>query len=147
MKRVFLNLAALGIILCAGVSAATAQSVKGEKSTEPTAKEVIKQILSNGSIPLSSDPSCKSVGSSPTDKTVFDFVSSILSFQTEPDSKNYIKFSFTQEKTGKTGLVWVCDVLFYGEDGENVWNNGLRVKIRDSDRKLIRGSLMCTGTG
>ena len=148
MKSSFIKFLAICLMLLGLFSAASSQTKTAkEKPIEPTVKEVIKQILSNGDISLSVDPSCKSVGSSPNDKTILDFVSSILSFQAEPDSKNYIKFSFVQEKSPKENLVWVCDLMFHGEEGENVWSNGLRVKIRNSDRKLLRGVVVCTGTG
>lgn len=148
MMKSFVRFSAICLMLFGSFSAASSQTKAAkEKPLEPTAKEVIKQILLNGDIPLSVDPSCKSVGSSPGDKTILDFVSSIISFQNEPDSKNSLEFKFEQKKSAKDGLVWVCDLMFYGADGENVWSNGLRVKIRNSDRKLLRDAVVCTGTG
>jgi hypothetical protein len=117
-----------------------------EKITEPTAKEALNLILSNGDIPLTVDSSCKSVGSSPDDKTILDYISGLMSFQTEPESSNRIEYSFTR-KEEKKYVYWVCDLMFLGKDSEDVWSYGVRFTMRNSDRKLLRESVKCIGSG
>lgn len=148
MKNGIIEFSLIGIISLSLFSVAYGQAKKTkEKIIEPTAKEAIKQVLSNGDIPLSAGKNCGSVGTSKDDRTVLDFLSGVLSFQTAPNSASKIEFAFKQEK-GKGGeLVWICDLLFKGKDDEDVWSNGIRFKIRNADRRLLRDSLMCIGTG
>ena len=147
MKSGFIKFSLIGLISLNLFSAAFIAAQKTKKPIEPTVKEAVKQIFLNGDILLSSVESCKSVGTSPGDKTILDFLSGVLSFQAEPGSQNRIEFAFKQEKSSRNGTVWVCDLMFYGKDEEDVWGNGIRFKLRNSDRKLIRSSVMCLGTG
>ena len=147
MKSGFIKFSLIGLISLNLFSVFVVSAQKTKKLNEPTVKEAVKQIFLNGDILLSSIESCKSVGTSPGDKTILDFLSGVLSFQAEPDSQNRIEFSFRQEKSNRNGLVWICDLMFYGKDEEDVWGNGVRFKLRNSDRKLIRSSVMCIGTG
>jgi len=148
MKISFIKFSLIGLISLSLLSSIASQTKKiQDKAVEPTAKEAIKQILSNGDILLSVDSSCKSVGSSPKDKTILDFLSGILSFQAAPNSDNRIEFAFKREKGRKNELIWICDLTFFGKDTEDVWSNGVRFKMRNSDRKLLRDSVMCIGTG
>lgn len=149
MKNSIFNFLLIGTLFLGLSSDVLSQTKDNKKAIEPTAKESIKQIFLNGDILLSSVESCKSVGTSLDDKTLLDFVTGVLSFQTEPESQNRIEFSFTKEKGVKNEIIWLCDVMFYnkGEDMDAFATNGVRFKMRNSDRKLIRSSLICTGTG
>lgn len=147
MKSGFIKFSIIGLISLNLFSAAFIAAQKTKKPIEPTVKEAVKQIFLNGDILLSSVESCKSVGTSSSDKTILDFLSGVLSFQAEPNSQNRIEFTFKKEKSSRNEIVWICDLMFYGKDEESVWGNGVRFKLRNSDRKLIRSSVMCIGTG
>jgi hypothetical protein len=148
MKNAFINFSLIAlVVLCLFFNAAAQVKKTNEKAVEPTAKEAIKQVLLNGDIFLSAIPSCKLVGMSPEDKTILDYLSGVLSFQAAPESSNQVEFSFKQEKGKRNEIVWVCDLVYSGKDAEGVWSNGVRFKIRNADRKLMRESLMCIGTG
>lgn len=141
MKRHFILL--LAIVLASSVYA----SAQAKKAVEPTVKEAVRLILANGDIPLSVNSSCKDVGSSATDKTILDYLSGLLSFQAEPGSSNHIEFKATAGKGRKNEAVWVCDLMFYGKEEEAEWSWGVRFTMRDSDRKLLRETVVCTGSG
>jgi hypothetical protein len=148
MKKGFIKFSLIGIVSIFLLSTVQGQTKKIEsKIIEPTAKEAIRQILLNGAAPLSAAKNCQSVGTSAADKTILDFLSGVLSFQTAPDSTNRIEFAFKQDKGKQNEVVWVCDLSFKGRDAEDVWSNGIRFKMRNADRKLMRESLMCLGTG
>ena len=148
MRKRFFKFSLIGLIMLGLVSGAAAQTKKRSgKAIEPTAKESIKQILSNGDIPLSLASNCKSAGTSPEDKTILDYLSGILSFQTAKDSSNRIEFTFKRENGRASEIIWVCDLMIFGKDAEDVWSNGVRFKMRNSDRKLLRNTVMCIGTG
>jgi len=148
MKLVFIKFSLIGFVFLFLFSTANAQAKKTDtKIVEPTAKEAIRQVLLNGNILLSAAEHCKSMGTSAEDKTILDFLSGVLSFQAEPETKNSVEFSFKQETIKPNDVVWVCDLLFRGGDAESPSGNGVRFKIRNADRKLMRESLMCIGTG
>jgi hypothetical protein len=145
MKNSFIKFSLIGIVSLCLISFAQAQTK--EAIVEPTAKEAIKQVILNGNIPLALGKNCESVGTSPNDKTILDFLSGTLAFQTVPNSRNQIEFAFKQEKGSRSEVVWICDLMFRGKDEEDVWSNGIRFTMRNSNRKLIRESLSCIGTG
>lgn len=129
------------------ISAATGQTKKAEpKIVEPTAKESIRQILLNGNLLLNSYESCRSYATS-EEKTIGDYLASVISFQAMPDSATILDFMFTQEKAKNGETIWVCDLVFILKDEADAATNGFRFKMRNADRKLIRESLMCIGTG
>ena len=148
MKRVFLKFFSIGIVSLSLVSAVFAQTKKAQNNlTEPTAKEAIRQIFMNGDILLSAAKDCQSMKTSPEDRTILDFLSGVLAFQVEPETNNQIEFSFKQERGKRNEIIWVCDLLFRGGDAESPSGNGVRFKMRNADRRLMRESLMCIGTG
>jgi len=142
-KQVFfvLTVVFLSVVLVSG-------QVNNSKKNEPTAKEAIKLIFANGDIPLTVDSSCKDIGSSKNDKTIADYLSGLLSFQTEEDSSNRIGFSFKEDKGKRNEILWICDLMFFGKGkDEEIWSWGIRFTMRDADRKLIRNSIICLGSG
>ena len=148
MKKSFTEFALCGFVSLILISAAFGQNKKPpQKPVEPTAKEAIKQIFLNGDIRLTDGQHCQGMGTNFGDKTILDFLSGVLSFQTDPKTKNNIDFAFKKEKNKFNELIWVCDVLFRGGDEESPSGNGIRFSMRNSNRKLMRGSLMCIGTG
>ena len=123
MKKQVFIIALLFVFTFVGNGIVHAQKAKNdsdknhqkEKITEPTAKESLNLILSNGDIPLTVDSSCKSVASSLDDKTILDYISGLMSFQTEPESSNRIEYTFTK-KEDKKHVYWVCDLMFLGKN-------------------------------
>ena len=148
MKNVFINFSLIGLIaLCLFSNVAAQVKKTNGKAVKPTAKEAIKQIFSNGDILLSAAKDCQSMGTSSDDRTILDYLSGVLSFQAEPNTNNAIEFTFKQETGKNKEAVWVCDLLFRSGDAESPSSNGFRFKMRNSDRRLMRESLMCIGTG
>lgn len=143
MKHLIFKFSAIGIVVLVSSFSVSAQT----KKIEPTAKEAIKQIFQNGDVLLSAAKDCQSMKTAPTDRTILDFLSGVLSFQAEPETTNSIEFSFKQETGRLKEIIWVCDVLFRGGDADSPAGNGVRFKMRNSDRRLLRESLMCIGTG
>jgi hypothetical protein len=148
MKKAFVNFSLLGLMfLCLFASAGAQVKRTSRKTIEPTAKEAIKQIFMNGDILLSAGKNCASVGSSSDDRTILDFLSGVLSFQAEPNTNNAVEFLFKQERGKRNEILWICDVIFRGGDTESPSSNGIRFKMLNSNRRLMRESLMCIGTG
>lgn len=149
MKNALTKFSLIGFITLSLFSAATTAQVKKttNKTVEPTAKEAIKQVFLNGDVLLSAAKDCQSMATASGDKTILDFLSGVLSFQAEPNTTNSVEFSFKQETGKSKEIVWICDLLFRGGDAESPTGNGLRFKMRNANRRLMRESLMCIGTG
>ena len=147
MKKALIKFSLIGLTCLFLLPAANAQTKKADaKIVEPTAKESIKQILLNGNLPLSAYESCRSYANK-EEKTVGDYLASVISFQAMPDSATVLDFAFSQEKAKNGETVWVCDLVFRLKDEADASTNGFRFKMLNTDRRLIRESLMCTGTG
>jgi hypothetical protein len=147
MRSCFFRIVLIAFMFLSGVLVSYGQArTNGQKVLEPTAKEAIKQILANGTLLLKSYPSCESYAATKENVTISDYFASFLSFQAEP-GKFRIDFSFTQEKSKRNELIWVCDLVFRTVDEPETSSDGFRFKMRNSDRKLMRDSLMCVGVG
>lgn len=147
MKQVFIRFSLIGFTTLFLLTAAHAQMKKAAaKLVEPTAKEAVRQILRNGTLPLISYESCRSYATN-EEKTIGDYLASVISFQAMPDSATVLDFTFNQEKTKNGEAIWVCDLVFRLKDEADTSTNGFRFKMRNADRKLMRESLMCIGTG
>lgn len=118
----------------------------------PTAQDALKAVFANGNILLSSIPSCKRQGTTPEDRTILDYLSGVIGFQAEPKSQNSLKY--TIKLTRRNGRpVWEAELLFNSRfqsratEEEAISSNGVRFLMRTQNKKMISGSLTCTGTG
>jgi len=160
MKRQILSVLFVLAAIALGFGYALAQkvprnrNVQQKKLNQPLAKEAVRTLLDNGNVLLAPYESCKSVVAFTKDNTIFDYLSEIMSYQSEDKSKNSLGFEVTS-KTDKNGeTLWVCYLMFRGEyetkeDGSDsdVWSMGFRFAMRNSDRKMVRSSLECLAAG
>ena len=114
----------------------------------PTAKEIIRYLLASYDVSLNVDPSCNGVGSDFKDALIGDYVSGLLAAQIH-GGKNWIETSAKPRKPSGNddGLLWECSVVFRRQDGEEEWGWGVTFVVRAADRKVIRESFRCTGSG
>ncbi len=144
-------------IACFGLGkAARAQLPVGnadKNNVPPTAQQALKAILSNGDVPLTSIPSCKSMGTTFEDRMLLDFLSGVIAFQTEPESQNSLEYTVKSFADEKGKLFWQCDLLLnfraeaVGDSDITLASNGVKFLMPRGSKKLVRRSLMCTGTG
>lgn len=140
------KLRAASVVIFCVLAFAGGASGQGNGETEPTAKEAIRQLLLHGNTPLTTLKNCSSMKTADSDLTLIDLLSGVLAFQAEPEMKNSIEFTFKREAMGRDQIVWVCDVTFRSGDDDSPSANGFRFKLRNSDRKLVPGSMSCIGT-
>jgi hypothetical protein len=160
MRKQILSALFVFAIIALGFSFVSAQkisknkNVQQKKLNQPTAKEAVRTLLDTGNVSLAPYRSCKAIVASTKDNTVFDYLSEIISYQSEDKSKNSLGFEVTL-KRGKNGEpLWVCYLMFRGEyqtrtdggDSDN-WSMGFRFSMRNSDRKMVRSSLECLAAG
>lgn len=119
----------------------------------PTAQDALKAVFSNGNILLSSIPSCRRQGTTVEDRTILDYLSGVIGFQAEPKSQNSLKYTVKLIRGRNGRHFWECELIFNSrfqsrdDADETISSNGVKFLMRTQDKKLVRGSLTCTGTG
>ena len=108
MKRQILSVLFVLAAIALGFGYASAQkvprnrNVQQKKLNQPLAKEAVRTLLDNGNVLLAPYENCKSVVAFTKDNTIFDYLSEIISYQSEDKSKNSLGFEVTS-KTDKNG--------------------------------------------
>jgi len=114
----------------------------------PSKKEIFRLLLVNQDLLLSAYSSCVGVGSEAGDKTIGDYISSLLAQQTEPGGRNWIEVeSRPQRENASAAVFWECRVVFHRVAGDERGGWGIRFLIRAKDRTAVRESFECTGGG
>ena len=108
----------------------------------PTPKDVIDALFASSQTPLTVDPSCQSVGTEPSDKTIGRYLSGFLAELSDPEAKNAIETSVEAQ-----GGVWICRVLIRHAQGEDVWRWGVQFSVRRQDGLVLPDSFRCLGAG
>jgi len=114
------------------------------RPTPPTAKEALGLILRNGGIGLDEAKSCVEPKVPTDDQTILDYLATALAYQADPVTKNSLRFGVKRiGDKDDANVEWQTDVVFHGEDSEDVWNYGVRLTIRNNDRSLKKNSITC----
>lgn len=108
----------------------------------PTSKDIIDALLASSQVPLTIDPSCQSVGTEPSDKTIGRYLSGFLAELANPEAKNAIETSIEGR-----GAVWVCRVMIRHAQGEDIWRWGVQFSVRRQDGQVMPDSFRCLGAG
>lgn len=99
-------------------------------------------MLQHGDVPLDAS-SCASV-KDPEDRTLADYLSRVLTVQTDPTIRWYI--GVTPKSLRGTGDRWQIDVKFYGSDAGDRYDMGIRFVMDRVTRRITPSTVMCTGT-
>ena len=112
----------------------------------PIPKDVIDAVISNGAIDLSVSPSCRSVGTEPTDRNISRYVAGFLAELSKPDGKNWIQTD-VEPGTSDGDAIWLCKMMIRHVDGDDRWGWGVQFNVRRSDGLVIAPSFTCVGGG
>jgi hypothetical protein len=123
-------------------SAERATPVVKVQHLPPTPKDVIDALLASSQVPLAVDPSCRSVGTEPTDKTIGRYLSGFLAELANAEAKNAIETTIEAQ-----GAVWVCRVMIRHALGEDIWRWGVQFSVRQQDGQVLPDSFRCLGAG
>lgn len=156
MKRIVCRSVVISVailfIFASYFNAQTFTKTSNKKIVLPTAQDALKAVFTNGNILLSSIASCKRQGTTSEDKTILDYLSGVIGFQAEPKSRNSLEFTVKLiRKNGRPR--WEAELLFNSrfqskkDADEVISSNGVKFQMRTQDKKMIPGSLKCTGTG
>lgn len=151
--------AALALASCGGGSRSTAdqapRTADGNRESAavhvahqpPTAKDVIDAAIASGNVPLSVSPTCASVGTESTDRTIGRYLAGFMAEMQSPDKKNWIETTIEPGKSDKGEPVSICTLTLRHEDGDDRWGWGVRFLVRTSDGLVLHDSFTCVGAG
>lgn len=112
----------------------------------PTPKQMISALLSNGDVPLTVDPSCKGVGSGPSDANLRDYVSSLLENFLDASAKNSIAVKVVPVTLPSGERRWQCQIEFVHIPGEDPFRYGVSFQLKKNGT-FVRKSVRCIGAG
>jgi hypothetical protein len=113
----------------------------------PTAKDVIDAAIASGDLPLSVSPTCASVGTESSDRTIGRYLAGFMAEMRSPDKKNWIETTIEPGQSGKGESVSICTLTLRHEDGDDRWGWGVRFLVRTSDGLVLPDSFTCVGAG
>src|SRR5712672_1246892 len=64
-----------------------------DQSVPPTNKQVLRALLDNQDVSLSTDPSCSGAGTDPSDGNIGDYISGFLAEENNDKGKNWLEIS------------------------------------------------------
>jgi hypothetical protein len=113
----------------------------------PSAKEILRALLSSSDVSLRVDPSCAGVGSEFSDATIGDYVAGLMAQHAQRSGTNWIEVASDPQPGGKPVRFWNCRVVFHRIDGEERGGWGVTFLMRASDHHVVNDSFRCTGGG
>jgi hypothetical protein len=134
-------------VAAAGLMLSCARQSRSADAGPPSARQLLNLVLDSRDVPRTVDVTCATVGSQPTDRTLGDYIATLLTEYTRPEGRNWITAACKPAPANDTsGAAWHCEVTFHREHGEDSWERGLFFRLT-AGHKVIAGSYMCTGGG
>jgi hypothetical protein len=152
-----------GLLLCSGCSdraqpaqaqapaVGTAKAVKAatayDADAAPTNKQVLRALLDNLDVSLSTDSSCSGVGTESTDANIGDYISGFLAEQNSGKGKNWIEVVTKRAPVQSAEPAWQCNVVIRHINGDDRWGWGVSFVMKARDHSVVKTSFRCTGSG
>lgn len=115
--------------------------------TPPQPKDIVEAAIASGWLPLSVSPTCKNVGTEPSDATIGRYLAGFLAELSPESGKNGIETSLQDATSAQGESVWVCQLTIRHVDGDDRWGWGVRFQVRKADGIVLQDSFICTGAG
>lgn len=116
-----------------------------QRPAPPTTRQLMDILLKSRDVPRNVDVTCATVGSEPTDRTLGDYVASMLTEYARPGGRNWITASCKPAPANdKSGAVWHCEVAFHRQKGEEIMDRGLFFRLMPNS-EVVANSYICTG--
>jgi hypothetical protein len=134
------------LLACCGLMSACRSAPAPPAATDtqaPGAKQAIRALLAINDVPLTTNDSCRSVGSEFSDTTIGDYVAGLMAdmVATSQSGRNTV----AADCRAAAPRNWQCTVELGRRDGENEWVRG--VEFRLADGRVAADSVRCTGGG
>jgi hypothetical protein len=151
-----------GLLLCLGCSdraqpaqaqaptqalASAKTAITYDANVAPTNKQVLRALLDNLDVNLSTDSSCSSVGTESTDANIGDYISGFLAEQNSDKGKNWIEVVSKRAPAQGAEPAWQCNVVIRHIDGDDRWGWGVSFLMKARDHSVVKTSFRCTGSG
>jgi hypothetical protein len=153
MSRAWLVLAVVSLASC-GAKPDSAQKVesRGQQDVRvahlpPSAKDIIDAVIASGGVALSVSPTCKSVGTEPSDATIGRYLAGFMAELSSPEKKNWIETQVEPGTAVSGEPVSICRLTLRHVDGDDRWGWGVQFHVRTSDGLVLANSFTCTGAG
>ena len=151
MKRGWLLPALLVLASCGGSSEQQA-GVRAQPQIRfahqpPSPKDVIDAVIASGSVALTVSPTCRNVGTEPSDATIGRYLAGFMAELSSPDKRNWIETQIEPGTSAGGEPVSVCRVTLRHVDGDDRWGWGVQFHVRTSDGLVLADSFTCTGAG
>jgi len=153
MSRAWLVLAAVSLASC-GAHPSSVQKADGRGQHDvrvahlpPSAKDVIDAVIASGSVALSVSPTCRNVGTEPSDATIGRYLAGFMAELSSPEKKNWIETQIEPGTAASGEPVSICRLTLRHVDGDDRWGWGVQFLVRTSDGLVLADSFTCTGAG
>jgi hypothetical protein len=153
MSRAWLVLAAVSLASC-GATPNSAQKADSRGQPEvrvahlpPSAKDIIDAVIASGGVALSVSPTCRNVGTEPSDATIGRYLAGFMAELSSPEKKNWIETQVEPGTAASGEPVSICRLTLRHVDGDDRWGWGVQFHVRTSDGLVLAGSFTCTGAG
>jgi hypothetical protein len=129
-------------------TANAAKTAAYDAAVAPTNKQVLRALLDNLDVSLSTDSSCAGVGTEPADANIGDYISGFLAEQNSDKGKNWLEV-VTKRASPAPGAdqAWQCNVVIRHIDGDDRWGWGVSFLMKGRDHSVVKTSFRCTGSG
>jgi hypothetical protein len=153
VRRVWLLPFVLVLASCRS-SASPEETARGRSQPEvhiahqpPSAKDVIDAVIASGSVALSVSPTCRNVGTEPSDATIGRYLAGFMAELSSPDKKNWLETQIEAGTSAKGEPASICRLTLRHVDGDDRWGWGVQFLVRKSDGLVLVDSFTCTGAG
>jgi len=113
----------------------------------PTAKDVIDAVLASAALELAQSPTCRNVGTEPTDRTIGRYLAGFMAEMTREDASNWIETEIAPDAGTGADPVWICKLTLRHRDAVDRWGWGVMFHVRQRDGAVLEKSFVCTGAG
>ena len=113
----------------------------------PSAKDVIEAAIASGSVALTVSPTCRNVGTEPSDATIGRYLAGFMAELSSSDKKNWIDTHIEPGTSARGEPVSICKLTLRHMDGDDRWGWGVQFQVRTSDGLVLVDSFICTGAG
>jgi hypothetical protein len=113
----------------------------------PSAKDVIDAVIASAGVSLNVSPTCRNVGTEPSDATIGRYLAGFMAELSSPDKKNWIETQIESGTSASGEPVSICRLTLRHLDGDDRWGWGVQFHVRKSDGLVLADSFTCTGAG
>lgn len=110
----------------------------------PTPKQVVAAAFRIQSVARTVHSSCANTGSEFSDRTIGDYLASLLGEFADKNATQWIEASC---KPSRRKDYWACSLTLFRHDKEDEWGRGLDFSMTKRGHRVLLSTIRCTGGG